>query len=47
MKKFNILTSVNVALTFFTTLSSVSGRLMSKQMSTASESGYANGRTLS
>ncbi|MEQ2202394.1 hypothetical protein XENOCAPTIV_027601 [Xenoophorus captivus] len=34
-------------LTFFTTLSRVSGRLMSKQMSTASESGYANGRTLS
>lgn len=29
----------DAALTFFSTLSSVSGRLMSKQMSTASESG--------
>lgn len=35
------------ALTFLSTLSRVSGRLMSKQMSTASESGYAKGRTLS
>lgn len=34
-------------LTFFMTLSKVSGRLMSKQMRTASESGYARGLTLS
>lgn len=33
--------------TFLSTLSRVSGRLMSKQMSTASASGYESGRTLS
>jgi len=34
-------------LTFLGMLSSVSGLLISKQMSTASQSGYASGRTLS